>query len=209
MLGGGYVFTQKRCFVCKSASHLIKDCDFHEKKMAKENELRKQRMVNTGNVKAKPVWNNANRINHANQFVPKQALLNTGNTKVKSGWSRVNIGHPKVNSVRPNVNTGGYHVKSVGKRVNSVHPKGNNMHYRPKQPVKPQVHQANHFAKSYSPVRRPISQMNNFNQKRNFSKSPVRKPFVNNAAKVSNSYVVREKVDVSLSFKHCQRILTT
>ena len=31
VLGGGYIFTQKRCFVCGSDSHLIKDCDFHEK----------------------------------------------------------------------------------------------------------------------------------------------------------------------------------
>ena len=36
VLGGGYVFTQKRCFVCGSIHHLIKDCDFHEKRMAKE-----------------------------------------------------------------------------------------------------------------------------------------------------------------------------
>ena len=87
--------------------------------MAKENELRKQRVVSTGNIGAKAVWNNANRINHANQFVPRQVLLNTGNTKVNSGWSRVNTGHPKVNSGRPNVNTSRNYVKHVGQRVNS------------------------------------------------------------------------------------------
>ena len=198
VLGGGYVFTQKRCFVCNSISHLIKDCDFHEKRMAKENELRKQRVVNTGNVVAKPVWNNVNRINHANQFVPRQVLLNTGKTNVNSAHSRVNTGHSKVNSGRPNVNTGRSQVKSVGQKVNPVYPKGNTGYYRPKQPVKPQVNQANHrnhFAKSYSPVRRPISQVNNFNQRRNFSKSisPVRRPIVNNTAKISNSYAVKGK----------------
>ncbi|GJX10771.1 putative ribonuclease H-like domain-containing protein [Tanacetum coccineum] len=34
-LGLGFGFTKKACFVCGSYSHLIKDCDFHEKRMAK------------------------------------------------------------------------------------------------------------------------------------------------------------------------------
>ncbi|GJU24871.1 putative ribonuclease H-like domain-containing protein [Tanacetum coccineum] len=52
-----------------SLSHLIKDCDYYEKKMAREAEFKKQRVFNTGNGVAKPVWTNANRVNHANQFV--------------------------------------------------------------------------------------------------------------------------------------------
>ncbi|GJX95024.1 ribonuclease H-like domain-containing protein [Tanacetum coccineum] len=35
-LGLGYGFTKKACFVCGSLSHLIRDCDFHEKRMAKQ-----------------------------------------------------------------------------------------------------------------------------------------------------------------------------
>ncbi|GKC70733.1 hypothetical protein Tco_1116616, partial [Tanacetum coccineum] len=38
-----------------------------------------------------PVWTNANRINHANQFVPRSVQLNAG--------------RPKVNTVSPKVNT--------------------------------------------------------------------------------------------------------
>ncbi|GJW52213.1 hypothetical protein Tco_0093564 [Tanacetum coccineum] len=68
-LGEGYSFTKKKCFVCGSLSHLIKDCDYYEKKMAREAEFKKQRVFNTGNGVAKPVWTNANRVNHANQFV--------------------------------------------------------------------------------------------------------------------------------------------
>ncbi|GKE52961.1 hypothetical protein Tco_1488117, partial [Tanacetum coccineum] len=34
--GLGYGFTTKACFVCGSLSHLIRDCDFHEKRMAKQ-----------------------------------------------------------------------------------------------------------------------------------------------------------------------------
>ncbi|GJV73306.1 hypothetical protein Tco_1493301 [Tanacetum coccineum] len=42
-LGEGYSFTKKKCFVCGSLSHLIKDCDYYEKKMAREAEFKKQR----------------------------------------------------------------------------------------------------------------------------------------------------------------------
>ncbi|GJS14927.1 hypothetical protein Tco_0409399 [Tanacetum coccineum] len=42
-LGLGYGFTKKACFVCGSFSHLIRDCDFHEKRMTKQVELNKQK----------------------------------------------------------------------------------------------------------------------------------------------------------------------
>ncbi|GKE51671.1 hypothetical protein Tco_1486827, partial [Tanacetum coccineum] len=35
----GYGFVTKACFVCRSLSHLIRDCDFHEKRMTKQAEL--------------------------------------------------------------------------------------------------------------------------------------------------------------------------
>ncbi|GJZ31972.1 hypothetical protein Tco_0577019, partial [Tanacetum coccineum] len=38
-LGLGFRFTKKACFVCGSYTHLIKDCDFHEKRMSKNNVL--------------------------------------------------------------------------------------------------------------------------------------------------------------------------
>nr|GEV19233.1 hypothetical protein [Tanacetum cinerariifolium] len=41
--GLGYDFTIKSCFVCSSFSHLIRDCDFHEKRMAKQAELTKSK----------------------------------------------------------------------------------------------------------------------------------------------------------------------
>ncbi|GJW66039.1 putative ribonuclease H-like domain-containing protein [Tanacetum coccineum] len=46
-LGEGYSFTKKKCFVCGSLSHLIKDCDYYEKKMARKAEFKKQRVFNT------------------------------------------------------------------------------------------------------------------------------------------------------------------
>ncbi|GJX12285.1 ribonuclease H-like domain-containing protein [Tanacetum coccineum] len=91
-LGEGYSFIKKKCFVCGSLSHLIRDCDFYEKKMAREAELKKQRVFNTGNGVPKPVWNNANRVNRANHFVPRPVQLNAvAQTLIPA---------------RPNVNTG-------------------------------------------------------------------------------------------------------
>nr|GEV42672.1 hypothetical protein [Tanacetum cinerariifolium] len=40
-MGLEYGYTKKACFVCGSFSHLIRDCDFHEKRMAKQVELNK------------------------------------------------------------------------------------------------------------------------------------------------------------------------
>ncbi|GJR98576.1 ribonuclease H-like domain-containing protein [Tanacetum coccineum] len=61
----GYGFAVRACFVCGSLNHLIKDCDFHEKRMARKAEL------NNG-------WNNVQRVNKQNQFVPSAVLTRTG-----------------------------------------------------------------------------------------------------------------------------------
>nr|GEW49873.1 hypothetical protein [Tanacetum cinerariifolium] len=48
-MGLGYGFTIKACFVCGSFSHLIRDCDFHKKRMAKKIDLKKTKGHMTGN----------------------------------------------------------------------------------------------------------------------------------------------------------------
>ncbi|GKA98846.1 hypothetical protein Tco_0826783, partial [Tanacetum coccineum] len=58
--------------ILPSLSHLIRNYDFYEKEMAREE---KQRVFNTGNGVTKPVWNNANRVNHANHFIPRPVQL--------------------------------------------------------------------------------------------------------------------------------------
>ncbi|GJV28767.1 hypothetical protein Tco_1385215 [Tanacetum coccineum] len=80
-------------------SHLIKDCDYYEKKMAREAEVK--RVVNTGNGVAKPVWTNANRINHANKLVPRSVQLNTGRTNINSVRPKLIKLGLKVESSRP------------------------------------------------------------------------------------------------------------
>ncbi|GJX32487.1 ribonuclease H-like domain-containing protein [Tanacetum coccineum] len=97
-LGSNFEFKNKACYVCGSFNHLIKDCDFYEKKMVE-----------------KPVWNNASRVNHQNSqrlthphpkgnFAPKAVLMKSGlktlNT-ARQNFSKVVV---SVNTARP-VNT--------------------------------------------------------------------------------------------------------
>ncbi|GJY15748.1 putative ribonuclease H-like domain-containing protein [Tanacetum coccineum] len=173
--GEGYSFTKKKCFVCGSLSHLIKDCDYYEKKMAREAAPKKQRVFNTGNGVTKPVWNNADRINHANHFVPRSVILNSGRPNVNSVRPNVNTVRTNINSVRQNVNSVWSNVNTGSFNVNSV---------RPKQPV-PTSNSPNFSSE------RP--QVNKFNQRSNFSKShsSVRRPFAKNTAQMSHSHAVK------------------
>ncbi|GJS45012.1 putative ribonuclease H-like domain-containing protein [Tanacetum coccineum] len=174
-LGEGYSFAKKKCFVCGSLSHLIKDCDYYEKKMAREAAPKKQRVFNTGNGVTKPVWNNADRINHANHFVPRSVILNSGRPNVNSVRPNVNTVRTNINSVRQNVNSVWSNVNTGSFNVNSV---------RPKQPVPTST------SPNFSSER---PQVNKFNQRSNFSKShsSVRRPFAKNTAQMSHSHAVK------------------
>ncbi|GJV90123.1 hypothetical protein Tco_1534061 [Tanacetum coccineum] len=154
-LGEGYSFTKKKCFVCGSLSHLIKDCDYYEKKMAREAEVKKQRVVNTGNGVAKPVWTNANRVNHANKLVPRSIQLNASRPNINSVRPNINTGRTNINPVRPRVNTGNSNVNTVRTRQ-SVPTKTSNS-FSPKRPQVNQFNQRGHFSKSYPSVRRPFA----------------------------------------------------
>ncbi|GJY65176.1 hypothetical protein Tco_0466636 [Tanacetum coccineum] len=120
--GECYSFTKKKYFVCGSLSHLIKDCDYYEKKMARDAEVKKQRVVNTGNGVAKTVWTNANRVNHSNKFVPRSVQLN--------------VVRPNTNSVRPYINTGRTNINSVRPRVNAISSYVNTVRSRHPVPIK-------------------------------------------------------------------------
>ncbi|GJV81130.1 hypothetical protein Tco_1517000 [Tanacetum coccineum] len=143
--------------------------------MARKAELKKQRVFNTGNGVAKPVWNNANRVNHANHFVPRPVQLIAVRQNVNSVRPNVNTGRANVNSVRQNVNFVRSNVNTGSFNINIV---------KAKQPI----HTSN--SNSFSPVR---PQVNKFNQRSNFSKShsPVRRPIVRNTAKMSYTHAVK------------------
>ncbi|GJT76780.1 hypothetical protein Tco_1043505 [Tanacetum coccineum] len=90
-LGNGFEFIKKACFVCGSFNHLIKDYDFHDKKMVEKPVLNNKGRV-TGQREIRPVWNNAQRVNHQNKFThphPKRNFVPTA-VVTKSGQVPVN-----------------------------------------------------------------------------------------------------------------------
>ncbi|GKC46927.1 hypothetical protein Tco_1064649, partial [Tanacetum coccineum] len=107
---------------------LGEDCDYYEKKMAREAEVK--RVVNTGNWMEKPVWTKANRVNHSNKFVPRSVQLNAG--------------RPNFNSVRPNINTGRTNINSVRPKVNAVSSNVNTVRSRQPTPVPKTTAQMSH-----------------------------------------------------------------
>ncbi|GJU04291.1 ribonuclease H-like domain-containing protein [Tanacetum coccineum] len=82
--GLGYGFTTKACFVCGSLSHLIRDCDFHKKRMAQQAELNNRMRKKSSQIEIRPIWNNAQRVNHKNQFVPTAVLTRTDKIPVST-----------------------------------------------------------------------------------------------------------------------------
>ncbi|GJX04345.1 hypothetical protein Tco_0190261 [Tanacetum coccineum] len=80
----GYGFTTRACFVCGSLNHLIRDCDFHEKRMARQAELNKGLNRIFGQREIRPIWNNVQRVNKQNQFVPTTVLTRTGKIPVNT-----------------------------------------------------------------------------------------------------------------------------
>nr|GEW74343.1 hypothetical protein [Tanacetum cinerariifolium] len=93
--GLGYAFTRKSCFVCGSFSHLIRDCEFHEKRMAKQAALTKSR----------------EKVNSARPNNSSQAAST-------STASKVNTARPVVNDTRPKKCF--YKSHSPNKRVTAV-----------------------------------------------------------------------------------------
>ncbi|GJX34257.1 putative ribonuclease H-like domain-containing protein [Tanacetum coccineum] len=81
-----YVFTRKACFVCGSFGHLIRDCDFHEKRMVKHVELNKQKGKGTGQGENRPIQNLSSQ------------------EAATSAARKVNTARPIVNEIRPRTN---------------------------------------------------------------------------------------------------------
>ncbi|GJS69622.1 putative ribonuclease H-like domain-containing protein [Tanacetum coccineum] len=99
-LGSNFEMFNKACYVCGSFDHLQVDCNYHQK------QFQNQRMV-------KPVWNNAQRVNHQNfakkthpcakkNLVPRAVLMKSGLVSVNTA-RQVNAAHSKttLNAARP------------------------------------------------------------------------------------------------------------
>nr|GEV33711.1 putative ribonuclease H-like domain-containing protein [Tanacetum cinerariifolium] len=83
--GLGNAFTRKACFVYGSFSHLIRDYDFHEKRMAKQVALTKSKNKVTGQRENRPVWNNVQRINHQNKHMTRNKAYLADYQEFKGG----------------------------------------------------------------------------------------------------------------------------
>ncbi|GJY09309.1 ribonuclease H-like domain-containing protein [Tanacetum coccineum] len=114
-LGLGYGFTKKACFVCDSFSHLIRDCDFHKKKMAKQAELNKRMCKGTGQRENRPVWNNVQTVS-----TNPARKVNTVRPRVNEARPR-NVFHKSHSPVkRPINNTTALKTKFSNQKVNTA-----------------------------------------------------------------------------------------
>ncbi|GJR75871.1 ribonuclease H-like domain-containing protein [Tanacetum coccineum] len=89
-LGSNFEMFNKACYVCGSFDHLQVDCNYHQK------QFQNKRMV-------KPVWNNAQRVNHQNfakktypcpkkNMVPRAILMKSGLVSINTA-RQVNTAH--------------------------------------------------------------------------------------------------------------------
>ncbi|GJT85399.1 putative ribonuclease H-like domain-containing protein [Tanacetum coccineum] len=141
-LGSNFEFKNKACYVCGSFNHLIKDCDYYEKKMVE-----------------KPVWNNARRVNHKNSqrmshphpkiiFVPKAVLMKSSLKTLNTARQNSSRAAVSINTVRP---------------INTAYPR---------QIVNSARTTSNVFNRAHSHVRRPFNKFttnknSNFKEKVN------------------------------------------
>ncbi|GKA87938.1 putative ribonuclease H-like domain-containing protein [Tanacetum coccineum] len=155
-LWNGFEFIKKASFVCGSFNHLIKDCDFHDNKMVEKLVLNNKGRV-TGQREIRPVWNNAQRVNHQNKlthphpkrnFIPTVVGTKSGQVPVNAAKQSSPRAAASISTVRP-VNTA-----ALKPKVNDALPKPYS------------------YFKAHSPVRMDFNQKsaaktNNFNKKVN------------------------------------------
>ncbi|GKB79876.1 hypothetical protein Tco_0946771, partial [Tanacetum coccineum] len=176
-----FEFKKKACFVCGSLNHLIKDYNFYESKMVGKFVFNNKGKA-TGQREVRPVWNNAQRVNHQNfsnnlthphprrNFVPSAVMTNSGKVPVntaKQSFPRAAI----------STSTARY-VNTAASRptVNGAKPSSNVFH------------------KSHSPVKRTFNQITA--PKNSNLKEKV------NIAKVNNATTVEPKAVVSVVQGH-------
>ncbi|GJU14467.1 hypothetical protein Tco_1225402 [Tanacetum coccineum] len=152
----GFEIIKKACFVCGSFNHLIKDCDFHDNKMVEKLVLNNKGRV-TDQREIRPVWNNAQRVNHQNKLThphPKRNFIPTVVT-IMSGQVPVNAAKQSYPGATTSI--------SIARAVNTPAPK-------PK--VKDALPITYSYFKAHSPVRgafnqKSVAKTNNFNEKVN------------------------------------------
>ncbi|GJU47824.1 putative ribonuclease H-like domain-containing protein [Tanacetum coccineum] len=100
--------------------------------MAKQVELNKKKGKGTGQGETRSVWNNVQRLNHQNKFVPTAVLIRTGRIPV--------------NTVRQNLSSQAA-TTSTARKVNTD------------RPIVNEIRPRNNFYKSHLPIRRPFNRI--------------------------------------------------
>ncbi|GJU61278.1 hypothetical protein Tco_1243113, partial [Tanacetum coccineum] len=175
----GQGFTERACFVCGSFSHLIRDCDYHVK-LAKQVE---QCSKGNGARERKPTWNNVQRVNKQNQFVPLAVQTRTGNNPVNTAKASSTN---KVSTARQNVNRQTV-LTSTALKVNTV------------KPIVNGVRPANVFHKTHSPSSRPFKRTTVL--KTNFSNQKVYTVKVKEVSTVGEKWVTAVKSSASCKWR--------
>ncbi|GJY81085.1 retrovirus-related pol polyprotein from transposon TNT 1-94 [Tanacetum coccineum] len=153
-LGDGFEFNKKACFVCESVNHLIKDCNFYENKMVGKFVLNNIGRV-TGQREVRPVWNNAQRVNHLNKLTHPHPKRNFVPIAVATKSRLVPVNAAKQSSPRAAVSI------STARHVNTA---------ALKQKVNAASPTKSSYFKAHSSLRRPSNQKstakaNKFNKK--------------------------------------------
>ncbi|GJV43958.1 hypothetical protein Tco_1428494 [Tanacetum coccineum] len=177
-LGNGFESNKKACFVCGRLNHLIKDYNFYEIKMVRKSVLNNVRRV-TGQKEVRPVWNNAQRVNHQNKLTHPHPKRNFAPTAVLTKSGNVPVNTAKQSSPRAAVsNSTARYVNTAASRptVNVAKSSSNVIH------------------KSHSSVKRTFYQ-------RTAPKNSDFKEKVN-TAKVNNVTTARTKAVVSVVQRH-------
>ncbi|GJU37135.1 putative ribonuclease H-like domain-containing protein [Tanacetum coccineum] len=165
-------------------SHLIRDCDFHEKRMAKQAELNNRMCKESSQREVRPIWNNVKRMNHQNQFVPKAVLTRAGNIPVNTARAS---GTNNVSTARHNFNRHAVPTNAA-KKVNTVKPIVNNA--RPKAD----------FHKTLSPFRKPFNRTTTL--RTNFSYQKVNTAEENTVSAVGGKRETAVKPSAGCNWRH-------
>ncbi|GJX80722.1 putative ribonuclease H-like domain-containing protein [Tanacetum coccineum] len=133
-LGSNFEMFNKACYVRGSFDHLQVNCNYHQNNKRYQKQFQNQRMV-------KPVWNNAQRVNHQNfakkshlsakkNIVPRAVLMKSGLVSINTARQNISKAAVLVNTARQ-VNAA--HSKTT---VNAARPMGKNVNTaRPKEVV--------------------------------------------------------------------------
>ncbi|GKF79942.1 hypothetical protein Tco_0235510, partial [Tanacetum coccineum] len=142
--------------------------------MAKKAKLKNGLNKNSGQREKRPIWNNVQRVNKQNQFVPTAILTRTGKIPVNTTGTS---GTKNVSTAKHNFNRQAV-LTSTAMKVNIV------------KPIVNRVRPSNVFHKTHSPSSRPFKKTTILRTK--FSKQKV------NTAKVNVVSTVRGKREAAV-----------